>query len=809
MRVQANGNESPFEFSLNQGAQKYYNDARKDRQGAIAAFEQSIVDLGVQGRIGTDRTRPGAIAEQRSVRRDQRAVRDKLTEETLLVARAEYDLAVAEAPPLEQGIDSRRQAIQAATARYLDTLKSVRESLPADDATQISELPDASATLSSNVPSQGSSGGLLPTEPGFKLLDSMGDTDSVVSNRSAIITAAGDSTVEGIFRVLGNPAEAARYSGRSVFFGVTMVSVTPGHRTRRKFSADVAISVGLSARDVPIHTLQSLASTLDVPLTVKARLACDVGAFSCKDGTLTDLARYLGASEGEVASSERRPEVKNRFFGAIGASIQLPTKEKLNVPDVAEVWRDVPSLQRGEYLVMRRAQGQKVGASYRGATQSMSCRAFERHGTLRCQFLTDTPQVAAVSPMTEAQVLDLGSSQRQRMRIATDLASALARAGDSRSARVFAEFAKQAGRDAVSRTPQNLVTGYSSGSVVGYQVGPGFRALADLSSADAGGDLELQRQSFPALLLFGVRSEVARPLIHLVGWSEDKDDQPSCDTPTAGDSCRLAVLRPYLDMQQTARWSPRRTLFSPWFRISETEWAKSATTLLEARSTSADVAENLEWGIDDAMEVRRAVLRTMLAPQPTSVPIPEEAPSKADVANLSISPAAWTLSVQDDAAESATFVIKGSGLDRDGLKCRASGKGVPQIREPQSVAGNALVCQFEFKADNAGSTVIAIEGPGKQRWLAGVIEVKKTPGGPKKEETEPVLKYQVKSSAGTIDHAVFGSKGSAVPIEVARDLIRADIEKSKAGPAANVSVSVQASDVEKPSSPAASAEQRK
>ena len=76
------------------------------------------------------------------------------------------------------------------------------------------------------------------------LLD--GNSAPSISNRSAINTAAGDTVTEGIFRLLGNPAEAMKFKDQIIMFGVSMVSVNPGWLTNKNYTAELAVSCDYS-----------------------------------------------------------------------------------------------------------------------------------------------------------------------------------------------------------------------------------------------------------------------------------------------------------------------------------------------------------------------------------------------------------------------------------------------------------------------------------------------------------------------------------------------------------------------------------
>ena len=91
------------------------------------------------------------------------------------------------------------------------------------------------------------------------------DLKPTVSNRSALITAAGDKAVEAIFRVLGKPGEAQRFKDKAVVFGIAMVSVNPGWRTREGFAADISVQVEMGLQPARPATLRRYLATSSIP----------------------------------------------------------------------------------------------------------------------------------------------------------------------------------------------------------------------------------------------------------------------------------------------------------------------------------------------------------------------------------------------------------------------------------------------------------------------------------------------------------------------------------------------------------------
>jgi hypothetical protein len=300
-------------------------------------------------------------------------------------------------------------------------------------------------------------------------------------------------------------------------------------------------------------------------------------------------------------------------------------------------------------------------------------------------------------------------------------------------------------------------------------------------------------------MLFGVSDEIARPRVFLVRNGVNAD----CDLPWAGPDgkpgCRLVVLRPHLDIRQVTRWTPRRKLFAPFFRISESEFfdvlggaaALDGVNIARRDDGEGDV-------VLEALEARTNALRTLVAPGVVSIPVPEKISDLS--ASLSVSNVAPMLVTLDSGKDGnpvqrtrVSFVIRGTGLGGDELNCFVSGAG-PAIEAKlvQLESTDAAICEAVLSPDNAGKLVVAVGQVIQNAVLGGQIEVRKPVKPlPDKPSPSPVLRYEIKSSAGTVEHAVYGPNG--VRSDTAERLIRSEIEKSKAPSSqADVSVNVQA-----------------
>lgn len=154
--------------------------------------------------------------------------------------------------------------------------------------------------------------------------------------------------------------------------------------------------------------------------------------------------------------------------------------------------------------------------------------------------------VAAVSPMSEAQMLDLQSTVQKRREFALRLSMLLTYAGAKGAADSFLNWAQLQQQDTQSRTANVVVNSYSlSGGIFGFHVGPHFGA--SLVSGTSGKS-ELGRQSFPALLILGSDKEELRPRVEI--WVSKTGDKETKSTV----ACRL--MEPRLELRTTTDWRP-------------------------------------------------------------------------------------------------------------------------------------------------------------------------------------------------------------------------------------------------------------
>jgi hypothetical protein len=150
------------------------------------------------------------------------------------------------------------------------------------------------------------------------------------------------------------------------------------------------------------------------------------------------------------------------------------------------------------------------------------------------------PVVAAVSPMGDAQSLDIQASSRRARDVALQIAVGLAYAGAAGQAGTFLNYASRQQKDLETRNTSVVVSPYSTlGGRFGFRINPRIAASVDDEASSV-----LDVPSFPALLIVGADAEDLRPRV-LIKSPLAADRPPRC-----------FVVEPQLRMWHGTRWIP-------------------------------------------------------------------------------------------------------------------------------------------------------------------------------------------------------------------------------------------------------------
>lgn len=322
--------------------------------------------------------------------------------------------------------------------------------------------------------------------------------------RSALLMAAGDTATYAILSLLGEPEKMSKFTGQKVLFGVSTVSINPGWLTTQNFAADVSTKISMTyvpAREAMRDALIKHLDTMVKPSTDKS----------------PDKIPDKRIDRSQTTEKEPAASSSNTFAQlsqCITESLQVAT------PDVSS-WCDDPQLDQ-------------IAEPYHQEQ-------LNRYILRSCK--PSDVLVSAVSPMSDAQLLDSQSSLSRQVELAARIQLALSYAGAKAAADTFGQWAKRQQEDIQSRSVNVVVNSYSmSGGIFGFQVGPKLLASPSQSSGSASVE-KLTRQSFPTLLIMGYdEQEVgARVLIK----KEESTNKTYCH-----------VVEPDLRLDTMTSWKP-------------------------------------------------------------------------------------------------------------------------------------------------------------------------------------------------------------------------------------------------------------
>ncbi len=501
-----------FAFDLKRNTSEYFSEAKSEVRGGGITSDKKSLSVAVQGSLQVSEVAAAKFESELGAYSDAQTRREQITRIRDRAARERYSAAVRAANNEPDEVKAEKARIDA-KEKLAEDLEASLPSEPVNYPTASSgDLPVANAATKPESQTLAEALQVVTGERGANQQRSL-------SNRTAIITSAGDKAVEAMFRVLGNPGSSRGTTRQTAFFGVAMVSVVPGRITRTGYVGQVTVSVDSELR----------------PLAA-SEAAAWIGVHGEKIGS--SLTSLLLASSGGTSgappqvtdNSKLNRDDYNVFRGGIDKK-QKQTNSLDSYSRAREDLRNVPS----EFI-----GGSIVGLTELGGGSAAS--AGDRDRVFRYPDRSKAPTVSAVAPMTEVQALDLAGSIRNQRNLSLSLAAALAKAGQGASGAVFAAYAKSLEQDFAARTSQNAVVGFSTGEMFGYQIGPSL-VPADPAGLAAKPERVLERQSFPVLLIFSMPESLPEPRIF---FKTDGD----------GDPVEALILKSNLVLRQDWRWVP-------------------------------------------------------------------------------------------------------------------------------------------------------------------------------------------------------------------------------------------------------------
>ncbi|WP_217631672.1 hypothetical protein [Methylomonas sp. LWB] len=324
------------------------------------------------------------------------------------------------------------------------------------------------------------------------------DLQLSISNRDALHIAAGDKAVETAYRILGDPSMANQFKGKVLFIASSMVSVNPGWRTREGFFARLSAEMKIDYAPASYQAKQKFLEQTQIP--------CDVRKTVKSTWNIEEDKSPQDSKKTESTGSEDA-NTKN-------------AKQDIDNCNTSTTLEYFPN----EYILSENED------------------------------IWPKPLIAAVSPLTASQTLDLSNSERSVMEFSLALAGILKEMNLDGQASIFEQFVRSNQSDSRSRTVNTVVNSYSiNGGQFGYQIAPQFVGL-DIQDENNRSANILQPQSFPVLLLIGldqndlnlrVRKCVLPPAL-------DPDGEKSCKQGSGSDQWK--IMEPHLAMTQNFDW---------------------------------------------------------------------------------------------------------------------------------------------------------------------------------------------------------------------------------------------------------------
>lgn len=530
-----------FKFDLSITPKDYFDHAKTETQGKAAVSSSvanvSSVGFGLQANLdqismGKELwsqyfTQQNDYARQKAAYEASQAAVNNIK---LEAARIKLKAALEEAKKKGSEAD-RAAAMEDAYAQFAQDIPQPPAPGSAPELPKLdnSQLPELDKSLSDLPPDAKA---FLQADKFAKQLDLLGADQgggSTNRDRTAIVTAAGDKTIEGIFRALGQVDKIGQFEDKVALYGIAMVSVQPGWRTRHDFEANLAAWTEIQYKPARESLDEKFRKWLNDPLTDKkvSELEKSIGKLDDTVGKLNERVTLLEKGEKNTSSQNSDYDIK-----------QNPLSLKSIVSDIGE---DTPS-----------------GGDMPGMDASETCKSLGSK---------PLPAIAAVSPMTDIQNLDSASSQRQAIERAQRIGLALSFLGAKTGVSAFNDYASKLESDIRTRTPLVPVASYSNGGVFGYRIGPSVAALTNPGDPKSASGELLQKQSFPVLLIIGLDKSDLAPR------NTDKDGKPLMDKDGMP-----VVCEPSLDFEQTPSWVPMNEQAAE-NRLKETELVSIRETI--------------------------------------------------------------------------------------------------------------------------------------------------------------------------------------------------------------------------------------
>lgn len=321
---------------------------------------------------------------------------------------------------------------------------------------------------------------------------------SATALNDAILEAHSAHSIASILNLLSDQ-ERGRFRDKRVLVGVAMVSVNPGWRTYRNYAAELTVDVSYQR----VNATKYMAPNMEPVVPAAA------------DGEPLFLQFFMGqvcliadAGERSKVTAQALRLIREGEHDAVIQQLAIALGRQTTKDQLVDEWSTLQSLKSG-------AAVPAGGGSLAGGAPRLA------------------PLVAAISPLTQSQNLDLRSSIREQIALALKISAALKGLGAAGQAAFFSDYVNRLEQDAASRTTLNTIVARShAGGKFGYRISPSFRALQTPGSKDPSAGMVLEPQTFPVLIVFGI----------------DTSDKTNLSIPKNG--------HVQLHLSQTLQWMP-------------------------------------------------------------------------------------------------------------------------------------------------------------------------------------------------------------------------------------------------------------
>lgn len=223
--------DDTFKFNLSMTADQYFAAERDQISGREAGSVASALTLGANFSGSTDVVAMQQYAQAVADYRHDRAIAGAKQQILNDAAYRQYYAAMVSASQISDKA-ARASAEADAAKQYAAALSG-----PAADATLTPPAsPAAPAAPSISMPTNAAAS-LLPAIAPAQGLYASGTPGVTGETRTATLMAAGDVATSAMLSALLDPSKLSAFAGRQVLWGVSMVSVNPGWKTRIGYSA--------------------------------------------------------------------------------------------------------------------------------------------------------------------------------------------------------------------------------------------------------------------------------------------------------------------------------------------------------------------------------------------------------------------------------------------------------------------------------------------------------------------------------------------------------------------------------------------